>query len=218
MVPAPYKSRVAAATSLKAIEAILTTMTANGKRFRFRVDEMFKGPKGVAVDVWTEFSDCAASFGVGETYLVYAYRDDNGRIAASSCSRAARLTDAGEDLAYLQFLKFGGANTARVYGWVTTDRSDLKEPRLWYDVSKPGKDLVVRLDFNGNSWLAGTDDKGRFAFDRLRAGEYSVSVFGEDYFETPRPRPLVPARRVTVSGGGCSSEVIYVPPAAMPNR
>ncbi|MSV29868.1 MAG: hypothetical protein EXQ52_14145, partial [Bryobacterales bacterium] len=86
LVPEPFKSQIAATSSLASIEAVLVAMMANGKRFRFHVDEVFKGTKTNVLDVWTDYSGCAGSLSNGETYLIYASRDEDGRFATHACS------------------------------------------------------------------------------------------------------------------------------------
>src|ERR1700722_1658784 len=57
-------------------------------------------------DVWTTSGDCAYDFQIGETYLVYANEEEGSDyFFTSSCMRTRRLSDAGEDLAYLYFYK-----------------------------------------------------------------------------------------------------------------
>jgi hypothetical protein len=55
--------------------------------------------------------DCGYPFKVGQSYLVYAYEKSN-KLHASLCSRTRLLSEASEDLLYLQNLtrgKEGGA-------------------------------------------------------------------------------------------------------------
>ena len=66
---------------------------------------------GKSVEVWTDSGECEFEFRKGETYLVYAFeQEQTGRLDTNRCTRTARLSDAGEDLAYLFFYKNGGSD------------------------------------------------------------------------------------------------------------
>ncbi len=58
------------------------------------------------LDVFTTAGDCGYDFQIGETYLVYA-NDEEGAdyFFTSTCMRTKRISDAGDDLAYLYFYK-----------------------------------------------------------------------------------------------------------------
>src|SRR5579864_1000083 len=158
MVPQQYRARLSQASSRAELESLMKEIVENGKRTRFRVQEIYKGPKQDTIDVWMDFSDCSLKLLPGETYLVYANRNKKGRFEPEHCSRSNRLSDAGEDLAYLYFVRHGGAATGRLYGFVTNDESDLKIPRLWWDVPHPVPYLILRMESNdGGRRYAMTD-------------------------------------------------------------
>ena len=108
-----------------------------GMRVRFRVQTLFKhedddddhdSQKPVEepedhFEVWTPFGDCGISFQTGETYLVYAGDDEetSDSIATDSCTRTRRLSEAGEDLAYLYFYKEHPQESTRIDGYATTN-------------------------------------------------------------------------------------------------
>jgi hypothetical protein len=98
IIPARYRVRLARASTRRDVETTLETVMEEGKRMRLQVQEMYKGPQQAIIDVWTDFSDCAALLLKGETYLVYAHRNDQGHLETAACSRTQRLTDAAEDL------------------------------------------------------------------------------------------------------------------------
>jgi len=209
IVPERFKPQISGASNVRELEAAVASVMENGKRMRLRVQEVYKGPKQDVLDVWTDFSDCAAYLLKGETYLIYAKRDERGRLEAGGvCSRNQRLTDAGEDLAYLHFISHGGAAAGRIYGFVTSNEADLKIPRLWWDVPNPVPHLILRLESHGTTRYAWTDRKGEFAFDGLEQGEYTLSVFDQDFPE--KERLLSGPRKVTVSNHGCVSQEFSV--------
>lgn len=66
------------------------------------VQEVWKGDVPEVVTLFDEpLSSVSFAFKRGETYIVYAYADVQGRLRTSSCHRTAPRTRAGEDLAVL---------------------------------------------------------------------------------------------------------------------
>ena len=65
-----------------------------------RVERVWKGVEATTVSVFTASHSAACGYGFkeGRTYLVYAYKDAEGRLSTGICGRTRRLKDAGEDL------------------------------------------------------------------------------------------------------------------------
>lgn len=65
-----------------------------------RVERAWKGVEAATVSVFTASHSAACGYGFkqGRTYLVYAHKDREGRLATGICGRTRRLKDAGEDL------------------------------------------------------------------------------------------------------------------------
>ena len=65
-----------------------------------RVERAWKGVEEATVSVFTSSHSaaCGYSFKEGRTYLVYAYKNAEGRLSTGICGRTRRLKDAGEDL------------------------------------------------------------------------------------------------------------------------
>ena len=68
-----------------------------------RVERVWKGGEATTVSVFTasHSATCGYGFKEGRTYLVYAYKDAEGRLSTGICSRTRRLKDAGEDIKVL---------------------------------------------------------------------------------------------------------------------
>ena len=138
-LPAEHKKRFASATSPAELADLFYWILDHGKRVRLRVRTVFRGELGdddddddappKAVEIWTAFGDCGINFQVAETYLVYADDDEESNIITTgACTRTRRLTDAGDDLAYLYFYKNFAENAGRLEGFVT---GDLLFQRIW---------------------------------------------------------------------------------------
>ena len=207
----PYKDRLAHARTSGELEDVIGSLFVRGRRVRFKVEKVFRGPKDGVVEVWTDFSDCGFNFQPGEIYLVYAWREPihDNRLEAGRCSRTKRLIDAGADLPYLFFYERSGPDSSRVYGFVTSDRRDIERTHVWDSVLHPISDVSVVLKSEGGVRYTNPDPDGRFVFDGLKAGEYSISLFDAGY---PGPSRLLKApRSIAVKTNDCASEVIFLP-------
>jgi hypothetical protein len=219
-LPDYYKRRLAAAKTSDDIARLFYSVVAQGRRVRFKVKTTFRGEKEKedsgdqeSLEVWTDSGDCGYDFQVGETYLVYADEDEeSGRINTSVCYRNRRLSDAGDDLAYLYFFQNGGDESARLEGFVTSDELYQRDLDSAHDPEKvrlPAPGVVLELDSGQSRRYTQSDRDGRFVFDGLAGGEYSVSVFDAGYPE--QVKLLAGPARVRVEKKGCASQMLLVP-------
>ncbi|HUB81743.1 MAG TPA: carboxypeptidase-like regulatory domain-containing protein [Bryobacteraceae bacterium] len=171
-----------------------------------------KKPEAEFIDVWTPFGDCGVNFQMGETYLVYAASDEesSGSIMTDACTRTRRLSDAGDDLAYLYFYKNHPASSTRIDGYATTnaryrlDFNPLHPERVQPSVS--GVPILITGD--DVSRVVETDQNGHFVFDGLAGGDYTLTAYDSDYPRNARarsaPLPFHLAPR------SCSLQVVVV--------
>lgn len=169
-------------------------------------------PTVTTIDVWTPMDDCGVPFQVGETYLVYAADDEEtGVISTEICSRTRRLSDAGDDLAYLYFLKQNPEASGRIEGYAT---SNLDFPMTMdrtlelSAVPDPVTDLVVELRWDDQVRYSSPDAKGRFLFDGLRKGDYSLAAYASGY--PSKVETLAGPRRIALPEKACSRQVLFV--------
>jgi hypothetical protein len=213
-LPDYYKRRLAAATTSDDIARLFYSIVAQGRRVRFKVKATFRGEE--PVEVWTDSGDCGYDFQVGETYLVFADEDEEtDRLNTSVCYRNRRLSDAGDDLAYLFFYRNGGDESARLEGFVTSDefyQRDLDKAHDPEKVKLPAPGVILELSSGQNRRYTQSDRGGRFVFDGLAGGKYSVSVFDAGYPE--QVKLLAGPARVQVEKKGCASEILLVPKRA----
>ncbi len=80
-----------------------TATRFGGLEVTIRVKQMWKGDPSEELKVHTAGSSaaCGYSFMEGETYLIYAIRDDADPLRVSLCSRTAPIEQAKEDLDFL---------------------------------------------------------------------------------------------------------------------
>jgi hypothetical protein len=221
-LPADQKKRLASAASKEDLSKLFYRILDHGKRVRLRVRTLYRNgdddvddddaPK--TLDVWTAFGECGVHFQIGETYLVYGDADEESDIITTdACSRTRRLSEAGEDLAYLYYWKNFGDEAGRVEGFVTTDPLYLKTWNSTHYIDRiasavPG--TIVQLKGADRTRYSETGDGGRFVFDGLPEGPYTLTGFGPGY---PAIREQVTApREVRVTKKACAIEVLVKSP------
>ena len=194
-------------------------------RVRFTVKTLFRreedddSPKSGetaedSLEVWTPFGDCGYDFQAGETYLVYANNDEGSTNSLSTdvCTRTRRLSEAGEDLAYLFFYKEQPAASTRLEGFTTTDElyrmtfDRLHDPET---IKSPVAGAVVELQAGGLNRFAESDRNGRFVFDGLGEGDYRLSAFAAGY--PVNPQLLAGPQAFHVQAKSCALQVLLLP-------
>jgi hypothetical protein len=217
-LPADQKKRLESATTKEDLSKLFYRILDHGKRVRLRVKTLYRNgdddvddddaPK--TLDVWTAFGECGVHFQVGETYLVYGDSDEESDIITTdACSRTRRLSDAGEDLTYLYYWKNSGDEAARLEGFVTADHLYLKTWNPSHYIGRiagavPG--MVVQLKAADRTRYAESDEYGRFVFDGLAAGAYTVTAFAPGY-PTIR-QPVTAPREIHIEKKACATEVL----------
>jgi hypothetical protein len=143
-----------------------------------RIDRAYKGVTEPELILFDNGMGAGPNLQVGEQYLMYTRRLDEADVPSRGCTRSRHVKYAEEDLKYLNGLS-EAAPTARVFGQVG----------LWPE--GPGnKQLVtgavVSLHGPEETLTATTDDQGRYSFDGLKSGKYSVSA-DRPGFRMPSP-------------------------------
>ena len=114
------------------------------------------------IEILTGFgdSDCGYRFKTGEDYVVYAFKNADGRLETGSCSRTRPLAQAAEDLKF--FHAAAGVTT-----------SDLRV-RIGYPgmPGRSGASIIAEKDGVRNRAL--TNAEGEATFAALPAGEYKI--------------------------------------------
>jgi hypothetical protein len=146
------------------------------KLVRFAVGESFRGVSGTLVDAITGNGggDCGYPFKVGNSYLVYAYRNPkDNKLHANICSRTRPLSEAGEDLEYIRNLAKAEAG-ATVSGVVNRYRRVKADDS--YQPPGPLSGIRVIVEGNGKSVEAVTDNTGQYRITNLPPGKYKVRL------------------------------------------
>ncbi len=144
------------------------------KLVRFAVSQTFRGVSGITVETITGNGggDCGYPFKVGQSYLVYAYGDQKtDKLHASICSRTRLLSEASEDLEYLQNLSRGqGGGT--ILGSVGSSRI----VKSGYQPPRPLPNVRITVEGSRGSLDVLTDDKGEYRLAGLFPGTYKVRI------------------------------------------
>jgi hypothetical protein len=217
-LPADQKKRLESATTKADLSKLFYRILDHGKRVRLRVKTLYRNgdddvddddaPK--TLDVWTAFGECGVHFQIGETYLVYGDADEESDIITTdACSRTRRLSEAGEDLSYLYYRKNFGDEASRLEGFVTSDLLYLKtwSPAHYSErIFAAVPSVTVQLKSADRTRYADTGEGGRFVFDGLPEGTYTLTGYAAGY---PAVKKEVTApREVRVPKKSCAIEVL----------
>jgi hypothetical protein len=135
----------------------------------------------------------------------------------TTCMRTKRLSDAGDDLAYLYFYKDQPGASSRLEGFVTSDRKSQRFIDPMHDpsgIGSPVSGLIFQLHSTGLTRYAESDSNGRFVFDGLPEGSYDLSAFANGYPKTNQL--LAGPRRLFMKEKSCARQVFVVPQAKSP--
>ena len=221
-LPPEHKRRLERAASAEQLSELFYWILDHGKRVRFTVRTLYRNGEDEDADedaprtleIWTAFGECGVNFTVGETYLVYADSDEESDVVTTTaCHRTRRLSEAGEDLAYLFFRKSQPKRSARLEIFVTSSLDAAKQrDRDHYSdrIGSPAAGVLVLLEDSGRRLRAITDESGRAVFDGLVPGEFQVSVFGPGYPQDKHV--LVEPNRVKLEARGCGTEILVTIP------
>jgi hypothetical protein len=218
-LPEEHKKRLSAATSAEQLNDLFYWILDHGKRIRLRVRTVFHGTElddddeGSTVEVWTAFGDCGFPFQMGETYLVYADDDEESDVMTTgACTRTRRVSDAGDDLAYLYFVKQDEDRAGRIEGFVTSDllyQRQLDFSHYSDHIASPVAGAVVELKSSATPRYAAADEKGHFVFDGLAAGVFNLSAFTPAF--PAETHLLAGPKGVRLEKRGCGFQVLVAP-------
>ncbi len=196
-VSAVFSGRVTEITSIKNTDDEFSALSH--KLVRFAVLQAYRGIAGTSAETITGNGggDCGYPFRVGESYLVYAYKNaGDNKLYASICSRTRPLSEAGEDLEYINSLSKAEAG-ATIYGRVNRFRRVNAD--VAYQPLGPMEGIRVIVEGSGGRVESTTDGKGEFNVRGLAPGDYEVRL--------AVPEGLWPAnmvQKVKLADKGCA--------------
>jgi len=150
------------------------------------------GQKEIEIVTGMGGGDCGYAFQSGVDYIVYAYKNSEGRLETGICSRTRPLTQAAEDIAYLRAVP-QLPPTADVRVSVSDNSSASFRPMP-----------KVRTTISGPDGLreALTDSRGKATFAGLPPGEYTLQWASDGYKSGDR--------KVQLHAQGCAEVPVYM--------
>lgn len=144
-------------------------------RVDFEMVTAFRGNVAPTLSIVTAGSGpaCGYSFKQGERYLVYANTNREGQLVTGICSRTRPITEAAEDLRFLETLSALKANGARVSGTVQHWERD-PATREAVDLG-PVRDVRIWVRSTGMTVDAFTDGEGRYEVT-VPPGKYEITA------------------------------------------
>jgi hypothetical protein len=193
-LPPDLAQRLADAKTHNGVINVLNDILGRGRVVRFRVDTLFaaggddddsddddKTPQ--TIDVTTPIGDCGYDFQQGESYLVYAVRDeDTELLETGACTPTRRLSDAGSDLPLLHFYKADKKASGHLEGVVGYNSQFRAQPSdAAGKTGHPITNAVVGIRSSDFVRYAISNSQGKFVFDGLRPGDYTMEVWSQGY-------------------------------------
>jgi len=152
------------------------------------------GQKEIEILTGMDGGDCGYAFQSGVDYIIYAYKNSEGRLETGICSRTRPLPQAAEDLAYLGAVPHLPP-TADV-------RVSVADYSAWQGSRRPMP--RVRTTISGPDGLreALTDSRGKATFAGLPPGEYTLQWASDGYKSGNR--------KVKIHAQGCAEVPVYM--------
>ena len=163
---------------------------------RMQIAEVLTGvdPGQKEIEILTGMGggDCGYAFQSGVDYIVYAYKNPEGRLETGICSRTRPLAQAADDLAYLRAVP------------QLPPTADVRVSVADYSSASRRPMPKVRTTISGPDGLreALTDSRGRATFAGLPPGEYSVQWASDGYKSGDR--------KVQLHAKGCAEVPVFM--------
>ena len=149
----------------------------------FSVERAVRGIDGgtVAVRTGEGGGDCGFNFQEGRRYIVYAHRHPAGWLSAGICSRTRLLSEAAEDLAFIDAMPTSGSG-GRVSGTIKHWENDPAARRtVEYG---PVADVQVLVRGSRGTFSGMTDTAGKYSVAGIPVGAYEIEVLPPANFST----------------------------------
>lgn len=179
---------------------------------RIRINDVLSGvdarQKEIDVATGRGGGDCGYAFQVAEEYVIYAYKNQEGKLETGTCNRTRPLREAADDVAYFQAM----ANAPAM--------SQLRVS-IGYPGTPAKKGMTIIAQHEGSRISSSTDAGGHAQFTGLPPGEYTIhaqedgdladdpkiQLFAKGCRDVTLVRSLRITGRVSTSAGGPASRV-----------
>lgn len=142
---------------------------------RFDVAQVYRGDPAAQLEVVTGQgdSDCGYGFRLGQTYLVYAHKGEDGKLYTGICTRTRSLAEADDDLAYFRALAAAKRDVGFISGKIERRNHQHKEGDAW---RLPVADAELVIEGAGARVERRTDARGAYRVEGLAPGKYTVTL------------------------------------------
>lgn len=142
---------------------------------KFEVLEAYRGVRGKHVTLRTEMEfHVGYSFTQGETYLVFADRDETtGNLTTTACRHTQRIDGDDPDLTTVRQI-FAQTKRGRLYGYATTERD--RYLLMFERTNQPAPNVTVTLTSPALTLNRTTASDGTYDFSFIPAGSYTLTA------------------------------------------
>lgn len=149
-----------------------------GYSMNFSVEESLRGQVGSDTTIQTGYGngDCGTPLPVGQRFLIFAYREKDGKLWTGMCSGNQLLSGTAADDKLLDtYRALARKRTGTVFGRVT-----LSKPVWWQDEvrdgsTKPLQNIILHATNGSFSTETKTSKDGSYEFTGLPNGTYTVA-------------------------------------------
>jgi len=133
-----------------------------------RIDRAYKGVSEQTLILFDDGMCDGPDLQVGEQYLMYTRRIDDGDVPSRGCTRSRHVKQAAEDLKYLTGL-LEAAPTGTVFGLIAAWPEGVGS-------NQPVPGAMVEMRDREEKVTTTADGEGRYSFDGLKPAKYTVSA------------------------------------------
>jgi hypothetical protein len=162
---------------------------------RFSVEEWFRGErvgKEATIASYSVGGSCDRGFDEGKRYMVYANRRSDGSWRVDVCSATATVDRAAQDLKYVRDA-LAHPGPGALWGNAFIDVDPTEHVRSGPSIAR----APLVLESGARRLLSTTDPQGQYRFERIPAGEYTLSS------DLPSDLVPVPPKRIVIGKGAC---------------
>ena len=159
-------------------EAVVTV----GNEVRLTVLEAFRGVSDRTVTLNNQMHGESVDYRRGETYFVYAYRDEERGVLSTSSCGTRTLAESQDSVEYARWIATGPA-LGRVFGSILHEQWDPERNESVQHPFPPGITVTLTGPAGVRSMVPISNGPfGRFQFDDVPVGTYELSVLTEGPF------------------------------------
>ena len=140
------------------------------QKVTFKVEEPFEDTPSTTMTVYGVGTTNDFHFKVGVQYLVYGWREKDGKVRTEKCTRTAPVVEAADDLRFLRTLptQVGG----KIFGRVSFMDIEAQDGTLAGTITESGSD---------GDHKARIDNSGSYELNGLAPGDYHETFTPDDY-------------------------------------